>query len=62
MGKKIVANIIMLGFFTAICEIIIPEAMEHAIRSSIPEGFEELNINAFRRGLECGINRIKKKK
>jgi len=62
MGKKIVANIIMLGFFTAISEIITPEAMESAIRSSTPKGFEELNINAFKRGFESGINRIKKKK
>lgn len=62
MGKKIVANIIMLGFFTAISEIIHSEAMKNAIRSSIPKGFEELNINAFNRGFEIGINRIKNKK
>lgn len=62
MGKKIVANIIMLGFFTAITRIITPESLESAIRSSTPKGFEELNIKAFNRGFESGINRIKKKK
>jgi len=62
IGKKVVANIIMLGFFTAISELITPEAMENAIRSSVPKGFEELNLKAFRRGYESGINKIKKKK
>jgi len=62
MGKKVVANIIMLGFFTAISKLIPPEAMENAIRSSTPAGFEELNIKAFNRGFESGQTRIKKQK
>ena len=62
LGKKIVANIIMLGFFTSISELISPEAMENAIRSSTPKGYEDLNIKAFRRGFESGLNRIKKNK
>lgn len=62
LGKKIVANIIMLGFFTAISGIVAPRSMENAIRSSIPKGLEEINIKAFNRGYESGINRIKKKK
>ena len=62
IGKKVVANIVMLGFFTAIGELITTGAMENAIRSSTPKGYEELNIKAFRRGYESGINSIKKKK
>jgi len=61
LGKKIVANIIMLGFFSAITELIRAEAIEKAIQTSTPKGFEELNIKAFRRGFESGLNRIKKK-
>jgi 2-oxoglutarate ferredoxin oxidoreductase subunit gamma len=60
LGKKIVANIIMLGFFSVITGLIKSEAMEEAIRTSTPKGFEELNIKAFRRGFESGINSIKK--
>jgi 2-oxoglutarate ferredoxin oxidoreductase subunit gamma len=62
LGGKIVANIIMLGFFTSISEIISSEAMEKAIQTSTPKGFADLNIQAFRRGFESGLNRIKKKK
>ena len=62
IGKKLVANIIMLGFFTAISELITPVAMENAIRSSVPKGFEELNLKAFKRGYESGLYKIKKKK
>ena len=60
LGKKIVANIIMLGFFSAISKLISPEAMEKAIRTSTPRGFEDLNIQAFKRGYETGKNTIKK--
>lgn len=62
MGKKIVANIILLGFFTAVHELVTPGAMENAIQTSTPKGFEELNLNAFRRGYECGLSQRKKKK
>jgi 2-oxoglutarate ferredoxin oxidoreductase subunit gamma len=62
MGKKIVANIIMLGFFTAISQLISPPAVEEAIRTSTPKGFEELNLKAFQRGYESGLSKIKSKK
>jgi 2-oxoglutarate ferredoxin oxidoreductase subunit gamma len=61
MGKKIVANIIMLGFFTAVSQLVSPGAMEKAIRTSVPKDFEDLNIKAFERGYESGLNKIKKK-
>jgi 2-oxoglutarate ferredoxin oxidoreductase subunit gamma len=62
IGKKVVANIIMLGFFTAISGLISPEAMKKSIRSSTPSGFEELNIKAFDRGYESGLAKVKQKK
>jgi 2-oxoglutarate ferredoxin oxidoreductase subunit gamma len=55
LGKKVVANIIMLGFFTAISGLISPEAMKKSIRSSTPIGFEDLNIKAFDRGYDSGV-------
>jgi 2-oxoglutarate ferredoxin oxidoreductase subunit gamma len=61
IGKKIVANIIMLGFFTAISRMVSPEAMQKAIRTSVPKDFQDLNIKAFERGYESGLNKIKKK-
>lgn len=60
LGKKVVANIVMLGFFTAICGNISPDAMKKSIHTSTPAGFEDLNIKAFERGYESGLTKIKK--
>jgi 2-oxoglutarate ferredoxin oxidoreductase subunit gamma len=59
MGRKIVANIIMLGFFTAISGTISPESMEKAIESSVPKGTQELNLKAFTKGFEYGKEKFK---
>lgn len=54
MGHKIGANIVMLGAFCALTEIISPEAMQEAIRSMVPKGTEDLNLRAFQRGYDYG--------
>jgi 2-oxoglutarate ferredoxin oxidoreductase subunit gamma len=51
MGRGMVANIVMLGYFTAQSGAISEEAMRQAILSSVPAGTEELNKKAFERGL-----------
>jgi 2-oxoglutarate ferredoxin oxidoreductase subunit gamma len=52
MGKKVVANIIMLGFFAGKTGVVSRGAMEEAIVSSVPPRFAELNRQAFQRGYE----------
>jgi 2-oxoglutarate ferredoxin oxidoreductase subunit gamma len=52
IGRKIVANMVMLGFFTQATDLVTVEAMEQAIRSSVPKGTEALNLRAFRAGRE----------
>jgi 2-oxoglutarate ferredoxin oxidoreductase subunit gamma len=54
LGRKIVANIVMLGFFAAVTDVVSVEAMREAILSSVPEGTEELNLKAFEKGYEYG--------
>jgi 2-oxoglutarate ferredoxin oxidoreductase subunit gamma len=54
IGKRIVANIVMLGFFTATTKLIGHEAMKKAVLSSIPKGTEELNTKAFEQGYQYG--------
>jgi len=49
LGKKIVANIIMIGFFAAISGVISPDAVKDAIRSTLRSELEEVNIKAFNR-------------
>ena len=50
LGKRIVANIVMLGFVTGRFDLVPRSAMEKAILKRIPKGTEELNMNAFQAG------------
>jgi 2-oxoglutarate ferredoxin oxidoreductase subunit gamma len=51
LGRTIVQNIVMLGFFTAVTEIVPREAMLAAVRASVPAGTEELNLKALEAGM-----------
>jgi 2-oxoglutarate ferredoxin oxidoreductase subunit gamma len=54
LGKALVANLVALGIFTSLSAVVSPGAIESAILSRVPKGTEELNLNAFRKGLELG--------
>ncbi len=54
LGTKIVANIVMLGAFNEICNLISKDAMMESIKDSVPKMLE-LNINAF----ETGMRKVK---
>ena len=54
LGRKIVANIVMLGAFTAITELLNEKALKESIKENIPKGTEELNLAAFEKGFEYG--------
>ena len=54
IGNPIVANIVMLGFFTAITGVVSKEAMWKSIEERIPKKFLELNERAFIKGYEYG--------
>ncbi|KPJ51038.1 pyruvate ferredoxin oxidoreductase [candidate division TA06 bacterium DG_26] len=53
LGNRIVANLVMLGFFTAVVAgVVSADAMKKAIPESVPKRFLELNLKAFDRGFE----------
>ncbi len=54
LGRRIVANVVMLGFVAAVTDIATPEAIKQAVLDSVPKGTEELNERAFDAGLEYG--------
>ncbi len=54
LGNRIIANLVMLGFFTAITRIVSPEAMKKALPGLVPGRFLELNKRAFDKGYEYG--------
>jgi 2-oxoglutarate ferredoxin oxidoreductase subunit gamma len=55
LGKRLILNIIMVGFFTACTNLINASAVEKAVLDSVPRGTEDLNLAAFRKGLEYGL-------
>jgi 2-oxoglutarate ferredoxin oxidoreductase subunit gamma len=55
LGRKIVLNIVMLGFFGALGEVVPGEALRKAVETSVPRGTEELNLKAFDKGYEYGM-------
>ena len=53
------ANIVMLGFITAIARVVSIAAMKKAVLDSVPKGTEELNMKAFDRGYAYGLEKLK---
>lgn len=54
LGRKVVLNMVMSGFFTAVTQLVSKNAMRKAIESSVPKGTEPLNLMAFEKGFEWG--------
>ncbi len=50
LGRRIVQNIVVCGFFGAVSEIVPMEALRGAVEKSVPSGTEELNLKAFDAG------------
>ncbi len=50
MERRIVANMVMLGFFTAVTDLLKPESMEQAITTSMKSKIVPLNLKAFAAG------------
>lgn len=51
LGRSIVQNIVMVGFFAGVAELVPTDAMREAVRLSVPAGTEDLNLQAFDSGL-----------
>lgn len=54
LGKRMVLNSVMVGFFTAVTKLLTVDAVRKAVADSVPPGFRELNLKAFERGFEYG--------
>lgn len=55
LGRKIVANIVMLGFVAANTNAVSFESLQEAVLTSVPKGTEDLNRRAFERGYEFAV-------
>jgi 2-oxoglutarate ferredoxin oxidoreductase subunit gamma len=54
LGKRMVLNSVMVGFFTAVTKLLSADAVRKAVADSVPPSFCELNIKAFDKGFEYG--------
>lgn len=54
LGNRIIANLVMLGFFSAVTKVVSAEAMKKALPGLVPDRFLELNIKAFDKGHDYG--------
>ncbi|MGQ9634057.1 MAG: 2-oxoacid:acceptor oxidoreductase family protein [Bryobacteraceae bacterium] len=54
LGRRMVLNIVMVGFFAAVTNLLDPEALRKAIDDSVPPAIRELNRKAFDRGYAYG--------
>jgi 2-oxoglutarate ferredoxin oxidoreductase subunit gamma len=50
LGKRIVQNIVVVGFATAATGLVSEEAARKAVETSVPSNLVELNLKAFARG------------
>jgi 2-oxoglutarate ferredoxin oxidoreductase subunit gamma len=57
-GRRIVANMVMLGFFCAVTNLVGREALENSIVSTVKPKTTELNLKAFASGWEFGIREL----
>ena len=60
LGRRLVLNIVMVGFFAGITGRISFEAAERAVRTSVPRGTEDLNLRALRKGYDYGVELAQK--
>ena len=54
LGRKLVLNMVMVGFVTALAGLATPGAVRKAIADSVPKGTQDLNLAAFEKGLQFG--------
>ena len=54
IGKKVVLNIVMVGFFGAVTNLLDPDALRKAVADSVPPAMQALNLKAFDKGFEYG--------
>ncbi len=61
LGRKMMANIIMLGFLTAVTGVVSVKAALDTVMSSVPKGTEDMNATAFSKGSDYGFALLKAK-
>ncbi|MEI6413505.1 MAG: 2-oxoacid:acceptor oxidoreductase family protein [Pseudomonadota bacterium] len=55
LGNRLFTNLVALGFFAAVTGVVSAEAMKKALPGLVPDRFLKINIKAFEKGYQHGI-------
>jgi 2-oxoglutarate ferredoxin oxidoreductase subunit gamma len=55
LGKKMVLNVVMVGFLCAISQVVSLESCRQSVNDSVPARFRDLNLSAFDEGYAYGL-------
>ena len=58
LGRKVVLNIVMVGFFGAVTNLVDPQSLRKAVEDSVPPAMAKLNLQAFDKGFEYGAELV----
>jgi len=59
LGRRIVANVILLGFLGKIWDAVSVEALQEAVKARVPKKYLDLNLNAFQAGVQLAEEALK---
>jgi len=51
-GRRIIANMVILGYMNSLLNLVSNESLERAISLSVPRGSEQLNLDAMHAGMQ----------
>jgi 2-oxoglutarate ferredoxin oxidoreductase subunit gamma len=60
LGRKVVLNIVMVGFYAAVTNLAAPDSLRQAVADSVPPAMQNLNLQAFDKGFAYGSQLMSK--
>jgi len=60
LGRKVVLNIVMVGFFGAVTHLLEHDALRQAVADSVPPAMQKLNLAAFDKGYAYGADLVER--
>ncbi|MCP4592318.1 MAG: pyruvate ferredoxin oxidoreductase [bacterium] len=55
LHRRMVANIVMVGFLAAMTDLVSTDALRQSVEASVPDGTQTLNLSAFDKGYAYGV-------
>jgi 2-oxoglutarate ferredoxin oxidoreductase subunit gamma len=58
LGRRMVLNVVMVGFFGSVTRLVEEQALRRAVEASVPPALRDLNLKAFQKGFEYGTTSV----